>query len=100
MKVIQGTPALSQDPRAFAESQGWGTWLGLEGGAERDGRAVGALPGTLWVCPRRSPLSRIPGWELVAVQSLSHVRLFETPMDCITPGSSVLHCLPGCWNNF
>ena len=43
MKVIQGTPALSQDPRAFAESQGWGTWLGLEGGAERDGRAVGGF---------------------------------------------------------
>ena len=40
VKAIQGTPALPQDPRAFAESQGWGTWLGLEGGAARDGRAV------------------------------------------------------------
>ena len=38
--VAQGTPGLPQDPRTFAERQGLGTWFGLEGGAERAGRAV------------------------------------------------------------
>ena len=27
------------------------------------------------------------------VKLLSHVSLYATPMDCSTPGSSVLHCL-------
>ena len=31
---------------------------------------------------------------VVAVQSLSHVQLFATPMDCSTPGFPVLHHLP------
>ena len=30
---------------------------------------------------------------IVVVQSLSHFRVFATPMDCSTPGSSVLHNL-------
>ena len=30
---------------------------------------------------------------LPSVQSLSHVRLFVTPLDCSTPGLLVLHCL-------
>ena len=30
----------------------------------------------------------------VAVQSLSRVRLFVTPMDCSTPGLPLLHYLP------
>ena len=32
--------------------------------------------------------------SFVVVQSLSHVQLFATPMDCSTPGFSILHCLP------
>ena len=32
---------------------------------------------------------------LFVVQSLSHVRFFVTLMDCSTPGSAVLHYLPG-----
>ena len=31
---------------------------------------------------------------VVLVQSLSHVWLFATPMDCSTPGLPVFHCLP------
>ena len=31
---------------------------------------------------------------VAVVQSLSHVQLFVTPMDCSTPGSSVLHYVP------
>ena len=33
---------------------------------------------------------------IVVVQSISRVQLFATPMDCSTPGSSVLHYLPEC----
>ena len=34
-------------------------------------------------------LSRLPSRKKVKVKSLSHVRLFATPMDCSLPGSSV-----------
>ena len=35
-----------------------------------------------------------PIWGVAVGQSLSRVQLFETPMDCSKPGSSVLHYLP------
>ena len=40
-----------------------------------------------------SASSVLPGWVVVVVQSLSHVRLFATPMDCSTRGFPALHHL-------
>ena len=36
---------------------------------------------------------------VVGIQSLSHVQLFATPIDCSMPGFPVLHCLRACSNS-
>ena len=45
-------------------------------------------------CLRHSFLFSCPLLLLVFIQSLSHVQLFATPLDCSTPGFPVLYHLP------
>ena len=40
------------------------------------------------------PHTRLPSVQFSLVQSLSRVRLFDSPMNCTTPGLSVHHQLP------
>ena len=41
----------------------------------------------------------MPDCVVITVQLLSRVQPFVAPMDCSSPGSSVLQCLPGCSNS-
>ena len=50
----------------------------------------------VWVCPSALSISStyVASIFFISVQSLSHVRLFATPMDCSTPGFPVHHQIP------
>ena len=87
---ISGTPSGTE--AALPSSCASGRSLLALGGRMAPSGSLQKDGGRSCFCPR--PGSQAFPGAAVVVQSLSHVRLFGDPMDCSTPGSSVIHYLP------